>query len=1048
MHDLVREMAMWIATDLGKNKEKCIVQARARLREIPKVKNWKDVRRISLTRNDIAVISESPDCPQVTTLLLQYNKLVEELPFGIYSLKLLTHLNFEGTRFLKSLDGISGLSSLKTLKLRHSKVLLDMSLMKELQLLQHIEYITVSISPRTLVGEKLFYDPKMGRCIQKVSIYNERGGRRVSKSNSFASFGRSLLHLHRRLWNVGGDKDREDTMEQKPDKSMLLKPHNWRLEEIISKEKAASVLENNIIPFKKLEKLSLMTLPELKSIYWNALPFQCLRYLAIMNDCPKLRKLPLNSESVFDAKRDDVQRKVDREEFTGHRRRLAQVQVWLTSILTMENQYNELLKTSDVELERLCLCRLCSKNVKKSYLYGKRVMVMLREVESLSSQGEFDAVTDETPIGEGEELPIQHTIVGQETMLEMINNRFSKRGGGFDVVIWVVVSQNATVHKIQGSIGEKLGLLGKEWEEKSEMKRGQDIHNVLRKKKFVLFLDDIWEKVSLDVIGVRYPNRVNGCKVAFTTRSREVCGRMGVDDPIEVCCLHTDKAWDLFKKKVGENTLASHRDIPELARKVAGKCRGLPLALNVIGETMASKRSVQEWHRAIQVLTSYAAEFSGVEDKILPILKYSYDSLDGEMTKSCFLKMITRTFVKMHDVVREMAMWIPSDLGKNKERCIVQAGARIRELPKVKNWKDVRRISLMENDIQIISVSPDCPQLTTLLLQRNYLVEISDGFFQSMPKLLVLDLSLNRLSGFRMDMYNLVSLRYLNLSRTYIVNLPFGLYQLKMLTHLNLEKTRYLESLEGISELSSLRTLKLLDSKVRPDMSLMKELQLLQHIEYVSVGISSSTLVGETLFDDSRMGRCIQQVGIDEKEPVKVLVLPALDGLHDIFIQFCRMLEEIKIEKTPWNKSLTSPCFSNLTQVEILSCNGLKDLTWLLFAPKLTHLRVAGSVQLENIISKEKAESVLEDYIIPFHKLEVLVLDDLPELESIYWNALPFQRLRWLHILNGCPKLRKLPLNSKSVVNVEEFVISCPDEECLERVEWEDEATRLRFLPS
>ncbi|CAF2115591.1 unnamed protein product [Brassica napus] len=830
------------------------------------------------------------------------------------------------------------------------------------------------------------------------------------------------------------------------------------------------------------------------------------------------------------AKRNDVQGRVDREEFTGHRRRLDQVQVWLTSILTMETQVNDFLSTSDVEIKRLCLCRFCSKNVKKSYLYGKRVMVMLREVESLSSQGEFDAVTDETPIAEGEELPIQHTIVGQETMLEMvwnrlmedevgivglygmggvgkttlltqINNRFSKRGGGFDVVIWVVVSQNATVHKIQGSIGEKLGLGGKEWDEKSEMKRGQDIHNVLRKKKFVLFLDDIWEKVSLDVIGVPYPNRVNGCKVAFTTRSREVCGRMGVDDPIEVCCLHTDKAWDLFKKKVGENTLGSHPDIPELARKVAGKCRGLPLALNVIGETMASKRSVQEWHRAIQVLTSYAAEFSGVEDEILPILKYSYDSLDGEMTKSCFLycslypedvlidkeelieywigegftdekegremalnqgyeilETLVRAFlllednpnvVKMHDVVREMAMWIPSDLGKNKEICIVQAGARIRELPKVKNWKDVRRISLMENDIQTISESPECPELTTLLLQRNYLVEISDGFFQSMQRLLVLDLSWNDLSGFQMDVSNLVSLRYLNLSNTKISELPFGLERLKMLIHLNLEWTSSLESLEGISGLSSLRTLKLQYSKVRLDRSLMKELQLLQHIEYVSVSISSSTLVGETLFDDPRMGRCIQQVWIGEKEPVKVLVLPALDGLHDIFIQFCRMLEEIKIEKTPWNKSLTSPCFSNLTQVEILSCNGLKDLTWLLFAPKLTHLRVAGSVQLENIISKEKAESVLEDYIIPFHKLEVLVLDDLPELKSIYWNALPFQRLRWLHILNGCPKLRKLPLNSKSVVNVEKLVIECRhDKEWLERVEWEDEATRLRFLPS
>ncbi|XP_013600631.1 PREDICTED: disease resistance protein RFL1-like [Brassica oleracea var. oleracea] len=853
-----------------------------------------------------------------------------------------------------------------------------------------------------------------------------------------------------------------------------------------------------------------------------------------------VHNLPQNLASLekamgtLTAKRDDVQGRVDREEFTGHRRRLAQVQVWLTSILTMENQYNELLNTSDVELQRLCLCRLCSKNVKKSYLYGKRVTGMLEEVKSLISQGVFIEVTDATPIAEGEELPIQPTIVGQETMLEMvwnrlmkdevgivglygmggvgkttlltqINNRFSERGGGFDAVIWVVVSQNATVHKIQGSIGEKLGLGGKEWEEKSEMKRGQDIHNVLRKKKFVLLLDDIWEKVNLSTNGVPYPSKVNGSKVVFTTRSRDVCGRMGVDDPIEVCCLDTDKAWDLFKKKVGEHTLGRHPDIPELARKVAGKCRGLPLALNVIGETMASKRSVQEWHRAIQVLTSYAAEFSGVEDKILPILKYSYDSLDGEMTKSCFLYCslypedglidkeelieywigegfidekegremamnkgyeILWTLVRacllleddedesevtMHDVVREMAMWIASDLGKNKEKCIVQAGTGIREIPKVKNWKDVRRISLMENDIQIISESPDCPQLTTLLLQRNNkFVEISDGFFQSMPKLLVLDLSYNHLSGFRMDVSNLVSLRYLNLSNTKISELPFGLYQLKMLMHLKLEWTSSLESLEGISELSSLRTLKLLGSKVRLDMRLMKELQLLKHIEYISVSISSCTLVGEKLFDDPRMGRCIQHVCIIELilERVKVIVLPALDGLRDISIYGCEMLEEIKIEKTPWNKSLTSPCFSNLTTVQIRYCNGLKDLTWLLFAPNLTLLDVHMSRRLEEIISKEKAESVLENNIIPFQKLEELSLMMLPQLKSIYWNALPFQRLRWLHIRKGCPKLRKLPLNSESVVNVEKLIIECDDKEWLERVEWEDEATRLRFLPS
>ncbi|CAA7023500.1 unnamed protein product [Microthlaspi erraticum] len=52
---------------------------------------------------------------------------------------------------------------------------------------------------------------------------------------------------------------------------------------------------------------------------------------------------------------------------------------------------------------------------------------------------------------------------------------------------------------------------------------------------------------------------------------------------------------------------------------------------------MSCKRRVEEWRHAINVLTSYATEFSGMEDKILPLLKYSYDNLKGEDVKSCLL---------------------------------------------------------------------------------------------------------------------------------------------------------------------------------------------------------------------------------------------------------------------------------------------------------------------------------------------------------------------------------------------------------------------------
>lgn len=70
---------------------------------------------------------------------------------------------------------------------------------------------------------------------------------------------------------------------------------------------------------------------------------------------------------------------------------------------------------------------------------------------------------------------------------------------------------------------------------------------------------------------------------------------------MEIKCLDARIAWGLFQTKVGQITLESHPDIPELARLIAGKCLGLPLALNAIGDTMSCKRTVQKWQHAFDV---------------------------------------------------------------------------------------------------------------------------------------------------------------------------------------------------------------------------------------------------------------------------------------------------------------------------------------------------------------------------------------------------------------------------------------------------------------
>ncbi|CAH8388946.1 unnamed protein product [Eruca vesicaria subsp. sativa] len=123
-------------------------------------------------------------------------------------------------------------------------------------------------------------------------------------------------------------------------------------------------------------------------------------------------------------------------------------------------------------------------------------------------------------------------------------------------------------------------------------------------------------------------------------------------------------------------------------------------------------------------------------------------------------------------------------------------------------------------------------------------------------------------------------------------------------------------------------------------------------------------------------------------------------------------------------------------------------LTWLLLAPNLKALEIDSLNQVEDIISKEKAVNILTEEeagtIIPFWKLEFFQVCGLPKLKSIYWIPLPFPRLREFSIYN-CPNLRKLPLDSRSGGSID-LAVHNGEQYYRDEVEWEDEATKERFL--
>ena len=179
-------------------------------------------------------------------------------------------------------------------------------------------------------------------------------------------------------------------------------------------------------------------------------------------------------------------------------------------------------------------------------------------------------------------------------------------------------------------------MVNGKWKSKDRDEKAMSIWRILKEKRFVLLLDDLWERLSLSELGVPLQNKRN--KIVFTTRSEDVCAQMEVDMMIKVECLTWTESWDLFRTKLGEDTLDSHPEIPELAEVVALECCGLPLVLTTMGRAMACKKTPQEWTYAMKVLQSSASKFPGMGDRVFPLLKYSYDCLPTEeAARSCLL---------------------------------------------------------------------------------------------------------------------------------------------------------------------------------------------------------------------------------------------------------------------------------------------------------------------------------------------------------------------------------------------------------------------------
>ncbi|XP_058106504.1 probable disease resistance protein At4g27220 [Magnolia sinica] len=268
--------------------------------------------------------------------------------------------------------------------------------------------------------------------------------------------------------------------------------------------------------------------------------------------------------------------------------------------------------------------------------------------------------------------------------------------------------------------------------------------------------------------------------------------------------------------------------VERITKLVTEECGGLPLGIITVASAMREKDDVREWRNALEELKCSTMEIEGMDDQDYGfhdeyLVKYwiaeglIHDMGDWEKEQDkdhtllnglidvCMLVRKSPIQVVMHDLIRDLAIGIT----RKRPLFVVKAGMGIRGSIGVEEFtEEVEKISLMRNQIEMLSGESKCPKLSTLLLQGNPLSRnISHEFFNRMNSLKVLDLSETGIEYLPESVSNLENLCMLLLTRCKSLREVPSLAKLKRLMFLNLYNTGIKEVPHGIECLVNLKQL-------------------------------------------------------------------------------------------------------------------------------------------------------------------------------------------------------------------------------------------------
>ncbi|KAJ0806619.1 putative P-loop containing nucleoside triphosphate hydrolase, leucine-rich repeat domain superfamily [Helianthus annuus] len=243
--------------------------------------------------------------------------------------------------------------------------------------------------------------------------------------------------------------------------------------------------------------------------------------------------------------------------------------------------------------------------------------------------------------------------VGKTHMMEQLK-KVAEDKKMFDFFVKVAIGRNPNLFSIQNDIAIQIG--GEGIREATVEARADTLQRMFKntledgKKKILVILDDVWEKVDIKDIGLTSP-LPKGVKLLLTSRDSKVC-KLTADTSlfqvVKVNELSDVEAQKFFSKYSGVSK-EDDQNLFQIGCDIVKKCGNLPLAIKLIGTTLKSEADYL-WRVTLNRLKNH-----DLDDNVQKIIRISYEYVRKDEDKEIFLHcglFPEDTDIQIEDLVR------------------------------------------------------------------------------------------------------------------------------------------------------------------------------------------------------------------------------------------------------------------------------------------------------------------------------------------------------------------------------------------------------------